>query len=271
MCGHRRGRALWPFMLMLLVEAGMVTVGPPVRAESSSLPNLVPVAPYEIRIDLADDSTIFEGKLAIRFTAAVGNRSAQAFDLSGQANVPSEAPGPGDRLQLEGQAMQCVEWLAAVYDVVGTCTARQDIGRIYYHNEHQHWHLDRFVAYELRHLDSLGQPVMSADGLVVASKKVSFCLQDSEPEPERPDGAPLFDVNTYDGCASLATMGISPGYRDVYDWSLYDQQILLEGVPDGSYALVVHVNPDGRFLESTTEDDVAYQRITISGETLEVL
>lgn len=227
-------------------------------APALEFPNLVPAPPFDIQIAPADGSNPFEPRLALRFGVAVANRGRYAFDLIG-------IPRADQTESLAADARECVSWVESVHALYGVCDARQSVGTIVWDNNHNHWHLENFVAYELRRLDKAGQPVMTPEGLVGDSKKVSFCIMNTERDPEPPpSGSPRFHYNTY-GLCSLGSMGISPGWRDVYDWGLPGQQLSIDGVPDGTYALVVVANPEGRFLEATRDDNVAFARIALDG------
>ncbi len=238
----------------------IATLGAGASAAEPELPNLVPLPAYDVQIGPADDWSLYEPRLALRFTTAVANRSPYAFDLAGVLR-------PGSNTFLAAEALQCVAWVQEVYATAGACRERQSVGTIIYHDDHQHYHLERFENYELRRLGADGTPIMSVDGLVGESKKVSFCILNSERDSdESPPGSPQQNVATYSGCRTIASMGISPGFRDVYDYTLYDQQLLIDGVPDGTYAVVITVNPDGRFFESALDDNVSFTRVVIDGE-----
>ncbi len=215
----------------------------PVGAAQSQLPNLVALPSFDVRIDRADDGP---GR-ALRFSTSVANRSEFGFDLIG-------VPGGTDTAAAE----QCTSWAGP-----RVCSERSNVGRFVWHPEHGHHHFEAFELYELRKLNKNGAPDMSKKGLVASGGKVSFCLLDYE--PDGPTDDPLYSLPhpLYAACASGA-QGISPGWRDTYTFGLYGQQILLRGVPDGTYAIVVTVDPDKRLFETTRSDNVSATRITLS-------
>jgi hypothetical protein len=176
----------------------------------------------------------------LRFAAIVSNRGDHPFDVLG-------APADAERWE----ALQCVRWAARA------CLERRPAGTVIFHPEHGHWHLDAFVLYELRRVGADGEPDLSPEGLVVSSEKMSFCLQDSTAE----EG--LQNPPFYVGCTAVI-QGISPGWADIYDSSLPGQELGLDGVLDGVYALVYTVNPDGSLYDADPSDDVAYSLIEIS-------
>lgn len=235
------GRRLAPFVLVLVALA-------PARAPAAAaLPNLVPLAPTDIKVRESDPGT--EVPEALRFSTSTANEGTVALDLLG-------AP-PRDETRTAAQ--QCVAWTGRV------CEGRADVGDFAFHAEHGHWHLDDYATYELRSLLPDGTPDFTIDGLVRSSGKVSFCLLDYERRrPQRPIQEDPFDRSGfYVGCTGLL-QGISAGWADTYEERLEGQQVVTAGVPDGTYALVITVNPSHRLLETSYEDNVAWQTVAVS-------
>lgn len=243
-------------LLAAIVLAGTLGAGTSSQGASWDLPNLVPLPP--------ESNTIFVGPPdgadtpygALRFSVAIANRGRFALDL---VPVPTHVTEGLSRARAE----QCVIWVAG-----RACRKREQVGEFLYHAEadHRHYHFEGFASYELRSLRADGTPEM--DGPPVAGgQKVSFCLEDVDPEEDglayqvRNPSNPVYVAACI---GTLGIQGISPGWRDVYSWDLTGQQILLDGVPDDvPYALMVRVNPEQRLLETTTEDNTAYQVVTL--------
>lgn len=210
-----------------------------------ALPDLVPRPPYDIQVEEADPYDT-EG-LALRFSIATANLSNTPLDVMG---VPQDSETT--------TAMQCTAWEARA------CTQRADVGDFVWHPAHRHWHFTNFAVYELRRLSRNRTPDMSRRGLVGSSRKISFCLVDSQPSftnvtaEEFAGMLPLYQV------CSPVLQGISPGWMDIYDWTLEGQELPVLGVPNGDYAVVVTINRDHRILESYYTNNVAFTRITIS-------
>ncbi len=101
-----------------------------------------------------------------------------------------------------------------------------------YQDCHGHYHFLGFASYEL--LDVNGQP--AAIGL-----KVSFCLLDGLRWDSKAPSTGRFNCNE---------QGIQAGWADVYDAGLAGQWIELDGVPPGTYTLVITMNP-AQVLEET--------------------
>lgn len=232
----------------VILAASAVAGGMPAAAQGAAgLPNLVPLAPTDLSVGLADDR---EGP-ALRFEVATANRGDWAFDLLATDTDP---------VAETATASQCVAWSAP-----RVCAAREDIGQFVVHADHGHVHFDDYARYELRRLGPDGLPDLSPAGLVATGGKVSFCLLDSARDasyghPDHPDPH-YFCRETPEG----TLQGISPGWKDIYDAGLEGQQIELDGVPDGRYAVVVTADPSGRIRESDDADNVAFTPLLLSG------
>jgi hypothetical protein len=140
------------------------------------------------------------------------------------------------------------------------------VGQFVWDPEHGHWHFGNYAKYELRTLRPDGTPDLTAQGLVAPGQKVSFCVLDTSQASKNPPGYdPLRSAPLYTTCSNYL-QGISPGWADEYTAALAGQQILLDEttVADGTYALVVTINPDGRILESDRSDNQAFITIAIS-------
>ena len=220
----------------------------PAIAEEQVLPNLVPDPPLNVTIGDADEG----GGLAIRFDTRVANLSPNHLDVIGELDTTDiEHP----------RAMQCVGWAERA------CVERQEVGRFLFHPQHLHWHIDDYATYELRFLNSDGSINLGDDGLAAPGNKVSFCLIDYEPATDDAQG--VLGFGFYYLCEA-SVQGISAWWADTYTSGLYGQQIELDGVADGTYALVIHANPAGFLHESTLADNVASRIISISGNGTDV-
>lgn len=215
------------------------------------LPNLVPLPVYGVRVGAADD----EGGTALRFDTATANRGAFALDLAAGEGAPDQT----------ASAEQCVSWTAP-----RSCVGRAPVGRFVLHPEHGHTHLEGYALYELRHLDPDGDADLAPEGLVAAGPKASFCLVDSQRDRQTTD--PAYASSYYMSCGSppAGVQGISPGWRDLYTSSLPGQQVELDGVPDGDYAIVLTVDPDDRLHESDDADNTSVTAVRLSGDAARV-
>ena len=129
---------------------------------------------------------------------------------------------------------------------------------------HNHFHLMQVMRYSLWNEDRTAQAAPAG--------KVGFCLYDSEPaaNPVQSDpqnwtvGAPgdTFCQSPDDGGAgSSATsldMGVSAGWRDVYDQSLTFQWVDVTNTAPGLYWVAAEADPDNRIRESNENNPIAF-------------
>ena len=101
----------------------------------------------------------------------------------------------------------------------------------------------------------MGAAVVNDRG-IAQSFKTTFCLIDwvkIDAQKKTPD---LF----YFACDRNAPFqGVSVGWIDQYHHALEGQEIDLTGAPSGVYYLRVRVNDEGKFVESTTADNIAWR------------
>lgn len=134
---------------------------------------------------------------------------------------------------------QCISWNGML------CRERKPVGGFEVHPGHGHFHFEDFASYELRYLLPDGTPDFSPAGLISASDKVSYCLVDIERLHDDADR-----TGTYATC-NAHREGISAGWADVYHADLEGQSLLIEGLPDGRYGLVISMNPVRHLAETT--------------------
>lgn len=181
-------------------------------------PDLQTLPLRDLQFDQLEDQTS-----VLRFTVEIWN--------AGEGRVEISAPASDE----DGEDVALFQNL---YDsaVEGRLAEKRPVaGRVIFHPDHGHWHFANFARYELLDCNAPGecQPV----GL---GAKVSFCLIDSELED--------LDVpwqRQYTVCES-SLQGITPGYSDLYLWSLPEQWVVLPDGPlaDGEFAVRVTADPD---------------------------
>lgn len=235
-------RALAAVSLLTVVAA---VSAPAVRGGPMSLPNLVPLRPFDVRVAQADGG----GAPGLRFSLAVSNRGRWPLELESR---------PADTDTTRAEAWQCVSWLTT-----RGCLERRKVGVLAWHPSHEHFHYQDFASYELRRLRS-GRVDWSSEGLVTRRGKVSYCLTNG-PEDQRVEQDPLGPNPAYVCGRWVGVQGISPGFIDIYDWALPGQFVPLEGVPNGRYALTVTINPRARLHESDLEDNRAAVGVHLQG------
>ncbi len=179
---------------------------------------------------LAEEEALGMGS-CLRFTTGVANLGDAPLALasglrSGEQRMTQSLPG-GDRL-------------------AGTAA---------YHASHGHFHYARFIAFGLHRVD----PATGLRGeAVLRAEKTGFCMVDFG---EVAQEAPLARKTYWrDGCEPHQReleMGLNPGWYDIYRWFLPEQALDVAGLPDGTYELVVTVDPDGTLTEAHTLDNRA--------------
>lgn len=246
--------ALSIIVLSLVLGGGAQATTAPRTVDQ--LPNLVPLVPYDIHVGSTDDGT----EDAIRLSVSTANRGRYALDLTAVPNTGF--PQTSD-------AYQCVVWVTE-----RVCQERRLVGRFVYHDAHGHYHFEDYALYELRRLDETGQPDMSPAGLAAPGVKASFCLIDYDrdgppPHPVYEREHPLYLTCT--GSFGVGVQGISPSWRDTYVSGLDGQQIPIDGVPDGDYAVVVTADPKNQLAETREDDNVSFDLVSLQGGSLTFL
>lgn len=107
---------------------------------------------------------------------------------------------------------------------------------------HGHYHVTGYAEYRL----------VDGSGTVATGHKQAFCLMDSIPMVEGVDGK-------YD----CGNQGITAGWADVYGRWLDCQWVDITGLPSGTYTLEVEVNPELRFEELDTTNNLWTRQVQI--------
>jgi hypothetical protein len=138
-----------------------------------------------------------------------------------------------------------------IYGANGTTAVQPGVGTLEYVTDptHSHWHLLRFMRYELHRARDFA--------LVVPDRKSGFCLGDrynADPASRLPDepAEPVFNTNCEpDNPDSLGLEeGISVGWGDDYEPWRDGQYLDVTGLRAGRYVLVHRVNR-ARLLEES--------------------
>lgn len=198
----------------------LVLVPTPASAAAERLPRLEPV-----RADLADwDLHRDDGRTYLRFTSTVANLGEGGLHVVGKRDARDNSMTAYQHLDGSGRDVR--------------------IGKIVYHEAHNHYHLEGVSRYRL--LDSHGEQVRVAP-------KVTFCLTDSVVAD---DGLRHFgNAPVYLQCSPSPNtrevrMGISVGWADVYGKDLPGQSFDVTDLPPGEYTLEMTSNPLGVLVEA---------------------
>jgi hypothetical protein len=233
--GRRRNLAVGGLILLVALATigGVLFVsmnqedGPAPLPERVSplLPDLM-VAPFSEFAGARDEG----GNERIRFGVIIGNMGAGDF-----------------RLRAKRSAFFTDDWQVTqhVVEAAGGFTAQVTPATLVYGGDgHEHWHIEQVENHTLETLDGevLGEVV-----------KQGYCFFDTTPLQVDLAGAPSEAVWRSRGCggstSSVVTMGLSIGWGDEYPWHMFDQQIDVTDVPDGTYRLRATADPFGWFEE----------------------
>jgi len=145
----------------------------------------------------------------------------------------------------------------------GSTSTIPNVGTMKYAVEpsHEHWHLLRFMVYELRRVSDYK--------LVRPDEKRGFCLGDRYKVPKaKSPGTPskavyVFDCAGKKPAATEVEEGMSIGWGDDYTQLRDGQYIDITGIPAGVYYLVHRVNPSRRLKESDYRNNTSSLRLQI--------
>jgi hypothetical protein len=186
-------------------------------------------------------------------------RTAGRYRLGFMSEVDNVGAGPlWVRGVRNGQTMRALQ---LVRTSGGGAETHIDAGTLRYtaSPNHSHWHLLRFVRYELRRPSDFA--------LVARDRKTGFCLADHYGHaPGVRPAAPFFLGNCGAGNRALRSLeqGSSRGYTDRYYPHYHGQDVDLTGVPSGVYLLVHRANPDLLLRERRYDNNAASVRIRVT-------
>lgn len=270
---HCRTRRPCPVLPALRVQAAAdvhVDGIPPVASTPLGFP--IPVDASTGNSCYADETASTKARRCLRFTSEVDDVGAGVLDL----RIPWVTAGSG---------------APRSGFVPGQCSARQVItmsdgtqrtraaGSCEYHVTHGHFHYRDVVAFGLHRVRADG----TTGALVARSLKESFCLADdgyfgfgrrAPNGPRNYPGQPGCNLpSTAEASAGNAwiSMGISPGWGDIYSWDTPDQFIDITSVPPGVYDIVSTANPTGELLLSGRARPCATTRIRLTADAVTTL
>jgi lysyl oxidase len=209
------------------------------------------------RDDLFDTYTL-PGRRLLRFDGWIHNAGPGCLQLLGTGNQNGVMSSVVQRLYEPGQC----ETYGAHTDVpLGNGSQM----RYETNDSHQHFHFMAAARY------SLWDEAMTHE--VGPASKVGFCLLDSE----NVDHLVTWDAfpeswshhcNSGNPGASGAMMGLSPGWRDIYEYWLKLQWVDISDVTPGTYRVASEMDPENRIVEQNETNPIAFSvPIAISGFT----
>lgn len=221
-----------PGRLASVPDGAEITASPylGLTMDRSLLPDLAPVAPYDIRY------AVESGETRLRFTATFWNRGKGAFELKADAGTQL-----GDGNYNATQMM---------FQTDGGIRERS-VGTLFWHDIHSHYHYDEFGSYVLEMVrPAAGSAVIAP----VQTVKTTFCMRDDQLIGAPSEGPK--QARKYGGCDGH-TQGVSVGWADVYPHTLPDQYFNVTGLPAGLYKMIWSVDPHGHFAEIRRDNNVA--------------
>lgn len=246
------------------------------------LPNLVTLPPTDLLLD----------------TPQYAGASYFAFQVPGAREISEATGSKGCRLDeiAEYRAARCLRFSNAVANVgegpldvrlaPGSLAFTQLVhwsdgttephpgGAAEWHATHAHWHNAASNQFTIRTYDpatgEMGEPL--GEG-----RKGGICFADTGiTDVGLPTMWPALYTGweCFDPVASEApewSMGISPGWYDLYPYVLSDQYVDISAVEDGTYALCSVTNAEGTLAESDTSDNEACTPFRLEGDAIELL
>ena len=184
-----------------------------------------------------------DGRNVLRFTSEVVNVGAAPFEFRGQRADMSQPTMTG-RQYLDGAPV------GPVVDVV------------YGGDGHNHWHVRNLAKFRLETLDGKS---------VRVGAKLGFCFWDTHAY-RAGAGPATFPASGCGTSGSLAvTMGLSPGWGDIYPASLPDQFLDISKLPRGKYRLRAVANDGAGFVESSTANNGTWVDVKLARGKVVVL
>ncbi len=203
---------------------------------------------------LQRDTSASQPRLLLRFDGFVTNIGDGPLDVSGNPAA--------------GQMMQRIR-------SAGTLTDLQSVPVVYETADgHNHWHLMRIMRYTLRAGTSASSPA------VAPGMKVGFCLVDSNaapaPSPARESTTAVYSTSAgfNQGFCGVGKpdltslrMGVSVGWRDLYDRSLPFQWVDVSETAPGTYHLAAEADPEDIVAETDEANGmgVRAEPVTVPG------
>jgi phosphodiesterase/alkaline phosphatase D-like protein len=248
--------ALILLALPFLVGGSPFVLPSTVRAAGAPLyPDLKTLPPREIRFDRTDVSYNLDGQPSsfhnvVRFSNTVYNVGAGVLEL--RAHV-----GPGTT---PGTAYQ------RVYTTDGSFTD-YNVGQLYFHGAHNHWHYDGWGEYELWTKSAYDAWIASgrtAPKSFIAGAKATACAEDEEFIVNVP-GTKWPRTYNADGCYpdSNGNMieGLATGWGDTYDYYRPQQWFDLGqgSLANGTWVIRSVADPNNQLHESPGKADMSVE------------
>lgn len=196
------------------------------------------------------------GERKIRFESALGNVGRGPVEV----RPNNSRPCPAGKRHASQVMYRDMDGSGRYRREIDTGLARRSAGCMVFHRFHDHWHFEAASRYTLHRADE-------PEALVVARRKMSFCLRDSRRVPS--SYGTFRYAEHYGACSRTSPQGISIGWADVYQSDLAGQALLLPpGMGDGLYCLRVKVDPRDQLLETRDNNNSSLRAFYLRGDTI---
>ena len=229
--------------------AGSVVVASSVEAGPAELlPDLVTLQPADSPwLELNVHRKGGQKVVALRLSNRIGNHGAGPLELFAgpeDTDCTNEGQYPGVDLEADQRVFEDTNGNGTFERGPDGESRVEKVGCFEFHPDprHLHWHFQDFSQYKLVDSDT-GEPVAGP------SKKIGFCIVDSDRAFPDVPGSPVAGIYPDGGCGfgdpegGPGTEGLSVGYADTYTMSLPGQRLDVTGIPTGRYCLVSTANP----------------------------
>src|SRR4051794_30458160 len=191
----------------------------------------------------------------LRFTTGPRNAGPGPFEIDydpASAGLGVQTPGPAYQ---------------RVYYSDGTSFLRP-AGQFQFHAVHGHYHYLGFLKFELYHVGAAHKLTPAGSG-----NKIGLCPANelfSDWHTFNQQNATTFTAN----CGyspGEATLGLNPGWGDVYRWQRPGQYVDFSGDGDGYYLLQVTVNASHLVVTVPNDQNVGYAYIHVVGDRVSII
>ncbi len=156
----------------------------------------------------------------------------------------------------------------------------RNAGFMTYHPTHGHMHVDSWNYYTVR-IEIPDEPNPLNWPIIGEQTKMGFCLADTDSCEERPgdcrdengeildaSNIPNYGLGGEQYSCEADNQGISVGYTDVYQYNIDGMLITLpNGTCNGTYKLVMEVDPLNQILEENENDNIQMVDIELTQQT----
>jgi hypothetical protein len=239
--------ALLTATTIALSLAALSVSAPPAGAVSETLPDLGMAQPQDLSIEKTSD-----GRRLLRFSSVVVNVGPGKFEAY------------GTRPDTDSLEMAVHQIIYNGEDYVRDVSTS---ARMFFAGDgHLHWHVRDLEDFELVRLDNGSKLDTQA--------KHGFCFYDNyKVNWKTVPGAPAAPFSTHCGGPSdlEVTMGLSPGWGDIYHYSLPDQYMDITGQRPGRYQLKAIADENKWFLEENEQNNSSWVEIQLTQHSVRVV